>query len=79
MTRQNQALRLSASHAARSGAEVARMCFEMVGTMGIFRENPLSQYLTDSMVTAQHAFLTEGSFMNAGKVMFDHPYIPGYC
>ena len=76
---QNQALRLSASHAARSGAEVARMCFEMVGTMGIFRENPLSQYLTDSMVTAQHAFLTEGSFMNAGKVMFDHPYIPGYC
>lgn len=76
---QNMALRLSASHAARTGAEVARICFEMVGTMGIFRENPLSQYLTDSMVTAQHAFLTEGSFMNAGKVMFGKPYIPGYC
>ena len=76
---QNLALRLSASHAARSGADVARMCFEMVGTMGIFRENPLSQYMTDSMVTAQHAFLTEGSFMNAGKVMFGKPYIPGYC
>jgi len=76
---QNMALRLSASHAARTGADVARACFEMVGTMGIFRDNPLNQYLTDSMVTAQHAFLTEGSFMNAGKVMFDHPYIPGYC
>jgi len=76
---QNLALRLSASHAARMGAEVARVCFEMVGTMGIFSTNPMSQYLTDSMVTAQHAFLTEGSFMNAGKVMFGKPQIPGYC
>jgi len=76
---QNLALRLSASHAARTGAEVARMCFEMVGTMGIFNTNPMNQYLTDSMVTAQHAFLTEGSFMNAGKVMFGKPYIPGFC
>ena len=75
---QNLALRLSASHAARTGAEVARVCFEMVGTMGIFRDNPLSTYLTDSLVTAQHAFLTEGSFVNAGKVMFGHPPIPGY-
>lgn len=76
---QNMALRLSASHAARTSAKVSRACFEMAGTMGIFRKNPLSQYLTDSMVTAQHAFLTEGSFINAGKVMFGHPYIPGYC
>lgn len=76
---QNLALRLSASHAARTGAEVARICFEMTGTMGIFKKNPLSTYLTDSLVTAQHAFLTEGSFMNAGKVMFGHPPIPGYC
>lgn len=76
---QNMHLRLSSSHAARMGAEVARMCFEMTGTMGIHATNPLSVYLTDAMVTAQHAFLTEGSFMNAGKVMFDHPYIPGYC
>jgi len=76
---QNMALRLSASHAARMGAEVARMSFEMVGTMGIFNTNPMSRYLTDSLVTAQHAFLTEGSFMNAGKVIFGKPYIPGYC
>lgn len=76
---QNLALRLSASHAAKTGSEVARMCFDMTGTMGIFNSNPMSQYLTDSMVTAQHAFLTQGSFVNAGKVMFGHPPIPGYC
>ena len=76
---QNLALRLSASHAAQMGSEVARMCFELSGTRAIFHTEPLSQFLTDSMVTAQHAFLTQGSFMNAGKVMFDHPYIPGYC
>ena len=76
---QNLALRLSASHAAKTGSEVARMCFDMTGTMGIFNKNPMSQYLADSMVTAQHAFLTQGSFINAGKVMFGNPPIPGFC
>lgn len=74
----NMQLRLASSHAARTGADVARACFEMTGTMGIFNANPLSRYLTDAMVTAQHAFLTEGSFMNAGKVMVGHDPIPGF-
>ncbi len=72
-------LRLASSHAARAGAEVARACFEMTGTMGIFNANPLSRYLADAMVTAQHAFLNEGSFMNAGKVLVGQPPIPGYA
>jgi indole-3-acetate monooxygenase len=71
-------LRLAASHGARTGAEVTRACVEMTGTIGIFRGNPLSRHMTDAMVTAQHAFLTEGSFMNAGKMMVGHPPIPGY-
>jgi len=74
----NMQLRLSSSHAARVGAEVARACFEMTGTMGIFNKNPLSRYLTGAMVTAQHAFLSEGTFMNAGKVMLNHEPMPGY-
>lgn len=74
----NMQLRLSSSHLARTGADVARMCFEMAGTMGIFNANPLSRFLTDAMVVAQHAFLTQGTFMNAGKVMVGHDYIPGY-
>ena len=74
----NMQLRLSSSHLARTGAEVARACFEMAGTMGIFNSNPLSRYLTDAMVTAQHAFLGEGTFMNAGKVMVGHDHMPGF-
>lgn len=74
----NMHLRLASSHLARTGAEVARACFEMSGTAGIFQANPLSRYLTDAMVVAQHAFLTEGSFMNAGKVMVGHDRIPGF-
>jgi alkylation response protein AidB-like acyl-CoA dehydrogenase len=74
----NMEIRLSASHAARTGAEVARACFEMTGTMGIFNQNPLSRYMTDSMVTAQHAFLGEGTFMHAGQVMVGQPPVPGY-
>ena len=74
----NMQLRLSSSHLARTGAEVTRACFEMTGTMGIFNAHPLSRFLTDSMVTAQHAFLAEGTFMNAGKVMVGHDHMPGY-
>ena len=74
----NMNLRLSSSHLAKTGADVARACFEMAGTAGIFNANPLSRYLTDAMVTAQHAFLAEGTFMNAGKVMFGHPNMPGF-
>ncbi len=72
-------LRLASSHLARTGADVARACFEMTGTMGIFTANPLSQYLTDAMVTAQHAFLNEGTFMQGGQALLGHPPIPGYA
>lgn len=75
---ENMEVRLAASHLARVGAEVARACVEMTGTMGIFNGNPLSRHLTDAMVTAQHAFLTEGTFINAGKVLVGQPPIPGY-
>ncbi len=71
-------LRLAASHIARTGTEVARACFEMTGTAGIFRKNPLSTHLTDSMVTAQHAFLNEGTFMLAGQAILGHPPVSGY-
>ena len=74
----NMQLRLSSSHLARASAEAARACFEMSGTMGIFNDNPLSRYLQDAVVSAQHAFLTDGTFMNAGKVMFGHDFLPGY-
>ncbi len=72
-------LRLASSHTARVGAEVARACFEMTGTMGIFTANPLSQYMTDAMVTAQHAFLNEGTFMQGGQALLGHPPIPGFA
>ena len=71
-------MRLSSSHLARVSAEAARACFEMSGTMGIFNNNPLSRYMQDAVVSAQHAFLTDGTFMNAGKVMFGHDFMPGY-
>lgn len=74
----NMQLRLSSSHLARMGAEITRACIEMSGTMGIFNDNPLSRYFTDAMVTAQHAFLGEGTFMNAGRVMVGHDIMPGY-
>jgi len=71
-------LRLAASHAARVGAGVARTCFDMSGTIGIYERNPLSRYLTDAAVVAQHAFIAEGSFISAGKLIAGHPPASGF-
>lgn len=74
----NLHLRMASSHLAQTGAEVARMCFEMAGTRGIFSESRLARCLTDAMVTAQHAFLADGTFMSAGRVLFGAPHLPGF-
>lgn len=75
---QRLTLRLVASHAARTGADVARMCFEVAGTMGIFVGNPLGRCLTDAAVVAQHAFLTEGTWMSGGKALLGQDPGPGF-
>jgi len=62
-------LRLAASHVAKTGAEVAHAMFSLPGTTGIFKEHPLSAYLADALVVAQHAFLAEGTFQSAGRHM----------
>jgi alkylation response protein AidB-like acyl-CoA dehydrogenase len=62
-------VRLAASHAAHSGAKATRMAYTLSGTAGIFNDHPISRYLRDAMVVPQHAFLNEGTYETAGRVM----------
>lgn len=71
-------LRLAASHAAKTGADVSRMVTELTGTTSIYNGHPLARALTDSFVVAQHAFLNEGTMQNAGRVLLGLPTVPGY-
>lgn len=71
-------LRMVASKAARDGAEAARMAFALGGSTAIETGHPLIRNMIDAASVAQHAFLSEGTWMAAGAAMFDEPTMPGY-
>ena len=62
-------LRLSATHAAKAGADAARIAYTMCGTAGIFTDHPLAQALQDALVVTQHVFLSEGTWQSAGRML----------
>lgn len=69
-TRQQVAMiRMAATQAARTGADVTRLMFEQAGTAGIFNSHPFSRLLQDALVVNQHAFLNEATWQSAGKVL----------
>ncbi len=70
--------RIASTNAAKAGANVARRAFEMSGTTGIFNTSPLSRYMADAAVVAQHAFLNDGTWQMGGAAMLDQPTMPAY-
>jgi indole-3-acetate monooxygenase len=76
--KQTGLLRLASTHVARVGADVAQSAFTLSGTTGIYRDHALAGQLQDALVVAQHAFLSEGTWQNAGKVLLDLPNAPGF-
>lgn len=61
-------LRLSATHAAHTCAEVVQKCYRLAGTAAIFNDNRLQWIARDSMVVTQHAFLGEATYDSAGAL-----------
>jgi alkylation response protein AidB-like acyl-CoA dehydrogenase len=76
--KQTGLLRLASSHVARIGCEVAQTAFMLSGTTGIYNDHPLAAYVHDAMVVAQHAFLSEGTFASAGRVLLGLDNPPGF-
>lgn len=71
-------LRLSATNAAHTGSDVCRQIYTLSGTDGIFTSDPIAQSMQDAMVVPQHAFLSEGTWQQAGAAMFGLETPPGY-
>ena len=71
-------MRLAATNAARSGAEVARIACGLAGTASIYTAHSLAQAMCDSLVVAQHAFLSEGTLQSAGRILLGLPGQPGF-
>jgi alkylation response protein AidB-like acyl-CoA dehydrogenase len=71
-------LRLACTHAARTGADVARAAYTLSGTIGIFTASPIGRFMQDAMVVPQHAFLSEGTWQNAGRVFLGLDTPPGF-
>ena len=75
---QTALLRLASSHVARVGSEVAQTAFMLSGTTGIYTDHPLAAHVQDAMVVAQHAFLSEGTWQSAGRVLLGLDSQPGF-
>jgi alkylation response protein AidB-like acyl-CoA dehydrogenase len=71
-------LRLSSSHAAKVGSDVAQAAYRLSGTTGIFRQNSIAQRFQDALIVPQHAFLSEGTWQSAGRVLLGLDTPPGF-
>jgi alkylation response protein AidB-like acyl-CoA dehydrogenase len=71
-------LRLASSNAARVGADVAQAVYRLSGTTGIVQGHPIGRYMHDAIVVPQHAFLSDGTWQNAGRALLGLPCPPGF-
>ena len=71
-------LRLSSTHATRTGAEVTRAVQMLAGMTGIRRDCALATQVQDSLVVTQHAFMGDITYQNAGAMLFGLKPLPGY-
>jgi alkylation response protein AidB-like acyl-CoA dehydrogenase len=71
-------MRLAATHAAHTGAEVARIACTLAGTTSIYTTHNLARAMCDALVVAQHAFLSEGTLQSAGRILLGLPAQPGF-
>ena len=71
-------LRLSATHATRVGADVARRAQMITGMTGVYENCPLAQQVRDAQMVTQHAFMGDITYQNAGAMMFGLKPLPGY-
>ncbi|CAN5155763.1 flavin-dependent monooxygenase [soil metagenome] len=71
-------LRLASTNAARVGADVTQAVYRLCGTTGIATDHPIARHMQDAMIVPQHAFLSDGTWQNAGKVLLGLESAPGF-
>lgn len=71
-------MRLSATHAAHTCADVVMEAYKMAGIGAIYQESRLQRLVRDSIVVTQHAFLGEGTYDASGAVFVGIPPVTPY-
>lgn len=71
-------LRLSATHAAHTCADIVMQAYKMAGVGAIYRESRMQRLVRDSIVVTQHAFLGEGTYDASGAVFVGIPPVTPY-
>ena len=71
-------LRLSSSHLTHECVEVVRTVYKLMGMTSAQNSHRMTRIYRDSSLVAQHAFMGEITFRNAGAMAFDHAPYPGY-
>lgn len=71
--RERAALRLSATAATRTAADVARAMYDLGGGASVFDSNPLQRRFRDAHVGTQHAMVAPSTLELAGRVLMGVP------
>jgi alkylation response protein AidB-like acyl-CoA dehydrogenase len=66
-------LRLSATHATRSAADVTRRMYDLGGGSSVFLSSPLQRRFRDAHVGTQHAMVAPATYELAGRVLMGLP------
>ncbi len=65
---QRRLLRLAATHATQTAAEVAEIAYRAAGGAAVYRTSPIQRCLRDTMVATQHAMVAPRTFELAGRI-----------
>ena len=67
-TEQKRLLRLSATHATQTSAEVAELMYKAGGGAAVYRTSPLQRTFRDAFVATQHAMVAPRTFETYGRL-----------
>lgn len=65
---QKRQLRLSATHATQTAAEVAELMYKAGGGAAVYKTSPLQRTFRDAFVATQHAMVAPRNFETAGRL-----------
>lgn len=70
---QRARLRLAATHAARVGADVSRVCYDLSGGSAVYATSALQRRFRDGHVATQHIMVQPLTYETVGRVLFGLP------
>ena len=70
---QRRSIRLAATHATQTAAEVAASMFRVAGGAAVYRTSPIQRCFRDTAVAAQHAMVAPRTMETAGRLLLGLP------